>query len=191
MFDFIKEYVRNPRSVGAVAPSSKVLARKMVKAVDFENARCIVEYGPGTGSFTRQILARKKEETILFLIEQNETFYYKLRTLYGARKDIVVIHGSAEHADTLIRARGASQADYVISGLPFTSLPQEVTYRIFKATRHIIGRNGLFITFQYSNVRKAFFEHYFVMERVCLALRNIPPARVYVMKNREKPEGKA
>ncbi|MBR0091923.1 MAG: SAM-dependent methyltransferase [Lachnospiraceae bacterium] len=191
MFDFLKEYIRNPRSVGAVAPSSKVLARKMVKAVDFENARCIVEYGPGTGSFTRQILSRKKEETMLCLIEQNETFYYKLRTLYGARRDIVVIHGSAEDADTLIRARGVSHADYVISGLPFTSLPQEVTYRIFKATRRIIGRNGLFITFQYSNVRRAFFEHYFVFEKVYLALRNIPPARVYVMRNREKPEGKA
>lgn len=189
MLDFLKEYAKHPRTVGAVKASGKRLAKKMMKAVDFGTAKCIVEYGPGTGVFTREILSRKKEETMLFLIEKNDAFYYKMRTLYGARQDIVVIQGSAEEADRLIRAHGVKHADAVISGLPFASLPQDVAYRICKATRHIIGRDGRFITFQYTNLRKEFFEKYFTFENIFFEAVNVPPAKVFVMKNREKAEG--
>jgi phospholipid N-methyltransferase len=52
-FLFLKQYIKNPRMIGAVLPSSRNLARKMIEDIDFEKAECIVEYGPGTGVFTK------------------------------------------------------------------------------------------------------------------------------------------
>ena len=49
---FLLEYIKNPRKVGAIMPSSKYLAHEMISSIDFENIDCIVEYGPGTGVFT-------------------------------------------------------------------------------------------------------------------------------------------
>ena len=65
---FLWEYIKHPLRVGAVAPSGRGLARKMMEPVDFKQASVIVEYGPGTGSFTREILSRKSSETKLILI---------------------------------------------------------------------------------------------------------------------------
>ena len=78
---FIKEYIKHPRKVGAIAPSSKYLAYKMIKEINFELAKCIVEYGPGTGAFTEKILARAKDDTKIILLEVNEEFYCKLKQL--------------------------------------------------------------------------------------------------------------
>ena len=79
MFSFIKQYIKNPRYIGAVAPSGKRLAEKMMEPVKFGKCKCIVEYGPGTGVFTKEILKRKRDETILILIEQNALFYKQLK----------------------------------------------------------------------------------------------------------------
>ena len=51
---FFLEYLRHPSTIGAVAPSSRWLARKMIEAIRFNRCKCIVEYGPGTGAFTNE-----------------------------------------------------------------------------------------------------------------------------------------
>ena len=68
---FILEYIKNPKAIGAIAPSSSYLANKMVESINFKNAKCIVEYEPGTGVFTEKILSRISEDTIVILIEIN------------------------------------------------------------------------------------------------------------------------
>ena len=67
--NFLLQYITHPRTVGAILPSSKRLARKMVESIDFENAKCIVELGPGTGVFTENILKKRNKDTIIILIE--------------------------------------------------------------------------------------------------------------------------
>ncbi len=64
--DFIKQYIKNPKTVGAIAPSSEKLAYKMVEDINFLNASCIVEYGSGTGVFTEKILSKKKDSTVIY-----------------------------------------------------------------------------------------------------------------------------
>lgn len=73
---FIFQYLTNPRSVGAIFPSSKYLSEKMIEAINFENAEYIVEYGPGTGVFTEKILKRRKADTKIILVENNNGFYF-------------------------------------------------------------------------------------------------------------------
>ena len=62
---FIRQYIKNPRTVGAIAPSSEKLAYKMVEDINFSNVSCIIEYGPGAGVFTEKILNTHKK-TALF-----------------------------------------------------------------------------------------------------------------------------
>ena len=63
---FLSEFIKHPKNTGAIAPSSNILAKAMVDAIDFDVAKCIVELGPGTGSFTKEIMKRKRKEQHLF-----------------------------------------------------------------------------------------------------------------------------
>ena len=185
MFDFLKRYVKNPSKVGAIAPSGQGLTMKMMEPVDFEKAKCIVEYGPGTGAFTGELIKRKKPETRLILIEQDDWFYELMEKNYGSDPSVTVVHGTAERADRILMNLGIHHADFVVSGLPFTSLPKDVSKRIFWATDRIIGRRGVFVTFQYTLVKKKFFEKYFRFEDILFEWKNLPPAYVFVLRRPE------
>lgn len=87
---FMQEYVKQPRMVGAILPSSKKLAKQMVSSICFKKAKCIIEFGPGTGIFTEELIQRKYPETILLLIEQNEAFYKKLSENIGIKRMFIL-----------------------------------------------------------------------------------------------------
>jgi phospholipid N-methyltransferase len=80
---FLKQYIQGPRWIGAIAPSSKYLAAKKVKDIEFDRASCILEYGPGKGLFTEMLLANIQPGTVLILIESNARFCQLLRKKYG------------------------------------------------------------------------------------------------------------
>lgn len=178
MLKFFKEYIKSPGKIGAVAPSSTYLAEKMVEKIPFQNCNCIVEYGPGTGVFTEKILARKKQDTKFIVIEQNKEFYNSLVERYGHKENVVFVCGSAEKVQDYLQQNGYSNADYIISGLPFTSLPKLVARRILKATNKALTKDGAFFTFQYSMVKKNLLEQYFKIRGVNRIIRNLPPAYV-------------
>ena len=102
------------------------------------------------------------------------------------RDNTVVLHGSAEEADRLIREQGAVCADAVISGLPFASLPKSVSLNIFAATRRLLREDGIFVTCQYSRVKEGLFARHFQIAEVQLERRYLPPAYVYVLKQKEE-----
>lgn len=181
MLQFLKQYIKNPRNIGAIAPSSRLLAQNMMRPIDFRSAKCIVEFGPGTGVFTEKLLCQKKDETVLILIEQNKEFCRMLRKRFGNRPNFYIIRGSAENAVAIVKKHGFSHADYIVSGLPFTSLPREVSLKIFKAAKRLIAGDGTFITFQYTMLKRKFFEEHFKFKDCIHVLRNLPPAYVFVM----------
>ena len=181
---FLIEFIKHPLTIGAVAPSGKSLSKKMMEPIDFSSANVIVEYGPGPGSFTRELVARRNEGTTLILIEQNENFCALLEEEFGGQQDVHIIHGSAENADQYLTKHGFDHADYIISGLPFTSLPKVVSNNILEATKRALGESGQFATFQYSLVKKAFFEEHFQITNILREMKNLPPAYVLVMSNK-------
>lgn len=183
MFKFLIQFLKHPKSIGAVAPSGKFLAKKMMQPVNFTNAACIVEYGPGTGVFTKELVKRKNRQTKLILIEQNPLFCKMLKRKFKNQAGVYIVEGSAENVNKYINKLGFKTADYIISGLPFASLPKELSENILKETKKAIGNRGRFITFQYSMVKRKFFEQYFKISGGLLEMRNIPPAYVLVMKN--------
>lgn len=180
---FLKEYFKAPRTVGAVAPSSERLAEKMVSDIDFQNAKCIVEYGPGTGVFTDKLVKRKRQDTLLLLLECNKEFCRQLEERYKGYNNIILINDSAENVDKYLADYNIKKVDYVVSGLPFASLPKNVSIKILKNTRSILKKDGQFITFQYTLLQKEFIGGHFkeiAMERVVL---NVPPAYVLRCQN--------
>lgn len=175
---FLLEYIKNPRKVGALAPSSKYLAYEMINSIDFENTSCIVEYGPGTGSFTEKILARVKEDTIVILIEINKEFYNTLKELYGHKKNVIILNESAENIKEILEKYSVDKVDYVISGLPFASLPENISNNILNETSEVIGESGQFITFQYTLFKEKYIESFFNKVKHRRVIRNFPPAYV-------------
>ena len=182
MWQFLKEYLSAPDTIGAIAPSSRHLAAAMTASIDFNKAHCIVEYGAGTGVFTQDVVARKRQDTTYIVIEQNERFYEILRKQFYGMPGVVIIHGDAGNVCGFLRDQGLRHADYIISGLPFTSLPQQVSRRILSQTQKAIGMEGVFITFQYTLLRKTFLENYFNIQKIVRVWRNLPPAYVLLMK---------
>ena len=79
---FLLEYLKNPRFIGAVAPSGINLSRRMIRPINFKTAKVIVEYGPGTGSFTRELVIHRNPGTALLLIERNPLFCDELKKLF-------------------------------------------------------------------------------------------------------------
>lgn len=179
---FILEYIKNPKAIGAIAPSSSYLANKMVESINFKNAKCIVEYGPGTGVFTEKILSRISEDTIVILIEINKNFYNKLNEVYGHKKNVIIINDSAENIDIILKKYSIKKVDYILSGLPFTSLPNEVSRNILIKTSKIIENKSQFITFQYSLLKLNFFREYFNNINYKKVRKNLPPAFVFICK---------
>ena len=184
MLRFLREYIKTPNTIGAIAPSSRRLAAAMTDVIDFRRARCIVEYGAGTGVFTREVAAEKRPDTVYIVIEQNERFYGMLRRQFQGMPGVVLVHGDAGDVCRFLNEQGFGHADYIISGLPFTSLPEQASRRILAQTRKAIGEEGVFVTFQYTLLRKKFLERYFRIQRTVRVWCNLPPA--YVLQMRRK-----
>lgn len=184
MMQFLKEFILHPTKIGAAFPSSSHLANKMIQDIDFDTCSCIVEYGPGLGSFTKQILRKKKNDTIYLIIEQNPKFYDKIKKLCKDRQNVIVIRGGAERVDQYLNKYEIKKVDYVVSGLPFTSFPANLTEQILTKTQDVIGECGAFITFQYSKFKLHTFEQYFRVTNSRHEVRNMPPAHVFIMKNK-------
>jgi phosphatidylethanolamine/phosphatidyl-N-methylethanolamine N-methyltransferase len=148
MRSFFGAFLRRPAEVGAIAPSSRSLARRMVAGMDLSSARCVVEYGPGTGAFTREILARIGPQTRFFAIEVNADFVPILRARFPG---LDVAQASAEQLPALLAERGLDAADYIVSGLPYTVLPWGLVERIIAVSHACLRDGGLFNTVQYYN----------------------------------------
>jgi len=177
-FSFLLQYIFKPRTVGAVLPSSKYLANKMVAGIDFEHAKCIVEYGAGTGVFTEKILQKRNPATTVILFEMNSTFCQTLKEKYGSECNIHIINDTAQNVGETLQACGLEYVDYIVSGLPFASLPQDVSVDILTETKKYLKPTGAFITFQYTSLKMDFIGRFFDKIEIERELKNVPPAYV-------------
>jgi phospholipid N-methyltransferase len=185
MLKFIWQYITKPRTTGAILPSSRFLAQKMTEDIDFAGADCIVEFGPGTGVFTDKILAARRENTVVILIERNADFCEVLRERYAGKKNLHIVEDSAENIGAHLAAFGFARADCIISGLPFASLPPEISENILTATQKFLAPHGCFITFQYTLFKKKIFARYFAKLSIKREWRNVPPAYVFTFRNED------
>lgn len=132
--------------MGAVAASSPGLAKRIADQIDFASARSIVEFGPGTGVITRELLSRMQPGTRFFAIERSPDLAKICRKRLPQVK---LYEESAEKVDELCRLEGIESLDVVVSGLPWASFPDDLQDRILRATLRVLKPGGRFVMFGY------------------------------------------
>nr|WP_246167506.1 methyltransferase domain-containing protein [Sphingomonas piscis] len=164
--------------VGSIIPSSRILIEKMLGPVDWHATRVFVEYGPGVGTFTRPILEKMGPDAKLVTIDTNPEFTAFLKESIDDDR-LVAVTGSAADVEKILADRGLGQADYVLSGLPFSTLPPGVGDQIAEATSKVIRPGGAFLVYQFSPKVLDFIKPWF--ERIDRGFEwiNVPPATLF------------
>ncbi|GAC1588541.1 MAG: rRNA adenine N-6-methyltransferase family protein [Sphingomicrobium sp.] len=175
---FLKEFIKHPVMVGSVIPSSGRLIDKMLDPVDWANTRLFVEYGPGVGTFTRPILDRLAPDATLIAIDTNADFTAYLKADIDDER-LIAVTGSAADVEKIIAAHGFQRADFIVSGLPFSTLPPGVGNAIGAATGRVIRPGGAFLVYQFSPKVRDFIAPHF--ERLDRGFEwwNVPPATLF------------
>src|SRR3984893_16907773 len=146
---FARNFFRHPRMLGSIVPSSRFLIKQLLEPIDWAQARVIVEYGPGVGGITAEILRRMSPNAILIAIETNPEFVCFLRSSAEDER-LHVVEGSAESVVEILRQHGHEKASYVISGIPFSTISAPVRERILRRTCSVLEPRGSFLVYQFS-----------------------------------------
>src|SRR3546814_2104977 len=141
-------------------PASPPLIRLMRRPVDWKNTILFVEYGPGVGTFCRPVLDHMAGDATLIAIDTNDDFVDYLREDIRDSR-FIAVHGSAADVEEIIRAHGFEKADYVLSGLPFSTLPAGVGPAIAVATHRVLRPGGAFPVYQFRARAPAFLSAHF------------------------------
>jgi phospholipid N-methyltransferase len=175
---FSRNFIKHPRMLGSLIPSSRFLVNRLLDQVDWGKANTIVEYGPGVGTFTGEILRRLRPDGTVVAIDTNRDFArYLARTLRDDR--LHVIEGSAANAQDNLRERGLGRADYVISGIPYSTMDPAVRERILQATHDVLQPDGSFLVYQFTRAVLPYLRRVFPHVHQEFEPRNIMPARLF------------
>jgi len=184
--EFFRESLKNLKTVGTITRSSKFLCKGMIEPVDFKKAEVIVELGAGDGVVTEHILNSMKPSAKLFAFEVNKSFCDMMREKFKDDKRLVVVEDSAVIVADILKNHNIEKADYIISAIPFVSLPDELGYEIVTACKNILKPKGLYIQIHYSLLMKKMYKKVFGNVDVSFVPLNIPPAFVLVSEKVEK-----
>jgi phospholipid N-methyltransferase len=177
-WQFLRGFIKHPKMVGSIIPSSRILISKMLAPVDWANTKVFVEYGPGVGTFTRPILDLLGPEATLVTIDTNPDFTAYLKNSIDDPR-LVAVTGSAAEVEKILADRGLGKADYVLSGLPFSTLPPGVGDAIAKATAAVIRPGGAFLIYQFSPKVRDFIAPFFERIERGFEWVNVPPATLF------------
>lgn len=172
---FLSKFIKSPKIIGSITPSSTFLAQAMIKPIDWKNARSIVELGAGTGIFTRYIQQLKHPHCKGIIFEQDEEMAGRLIKLYRG----FYYSSRAEDLYPILQKLGLYEVDYILSGLPLANFTQSLRDRILDGVVRSLKPGGLFIQFQYSlQMKNQLYERFAKIDLGFVPL-NIPPAFVY------------
>lgn len=146
---FARNFLRHPKMLGSVIPSSRFLIREVLDPIDWGRARVIVEYGPGVGTITEEILKRMRADAKLIVIETSAEFVQFLRESIPDER-LQVVEGSAADVGDILRRFGHNHASYIISGIPFSTIPDAQREHILSETRAALEPGGAFMVYQFS-----------------------------------------
>lgn len=188
MSSFFKELFRPGNRLGAVAPSSPELARRITRYAGAGEAKNILELGPGTGAFTRELRAVKCPDARYLGIELSPAFVKALRQNYP---DLQVEEADIQHYDFTAHTDKHGLFDSVVSGLPWASFPASVQDGAMDNVCRHMKDGATFCTFAYRvfdllpagvRFRKKLGEHFNSIEVSPTLFWNFPPAYVYICR---------
>ena len=173
--EFFLKFVTQPTKIGSITPSSSFLTREMLEKLPWHDIDTIVELGAGTGVFTDYIAEKKKAGCNVLVFEQSEEMNASLKErhpgFFYAQK--------AQHLPEKLTEYNLPRADCIVSGLPFTIIPEKICDEIMQGVRDTLSDDGVFVAFQYSPYMYGRLKRYFNHVETEFVLRNMPPAFVY------------
>lgn len=185
LIHFLKEVVTDPKHVGALCPSSRLLAELMAETAQVHKAASVVEFGPGTGVFTEEIKRRLKKDTPFIAVEIQEKFVDVVKKRCPGVK---VYHDSAVNTRIYLEKHGLEYCDSIVSGLPFANFEDDLQDALLEAAVDALPPGGRFVTFTYvispftpkgRRLRKRLEKHFHRVEKTHVIWRNVLPAFAY------------
>ncbi|MGC1451911.1 MAG: rRNA adenine N-6-methyltransferase family protein [Candidatus Sulfotelmatobacter sp.] len=175
---FARNFFKYPSMLGSVIPSSRFLVKDLMAQLEWDRARVLVEFGPGVGTITREVLKRMRPDAVLLVIELNEEFVHYLKvTIRDPR--LRVIHGSAAHVRRILSEQGLAPADSIISSIPYSLLPETLRQEIVAESRLALKERGSMLVFQYNRTLLPYLKSSFSTVRLNFQLFNILPALIF------------
>ena len=178
MLLFAANFIRHPHMLGSIIPSSRFLVNQVLEPIDWEGTQVIVEYGPGVGTFTAEILRRMRSDATLLAIETNSDFVRFLQRSLPDRR-LHVVQDSAAEVQAILQRLGLRQPRYIISGIPLGSMPEPVRADIVGKTRAALAPGGTFLVYQFTARVLPVLQRTFGNVRRSIERRNLPPAQLF------------
>lgn len=158
--------------MGAITRTSKFVVKKILTYVKPEY-KYFVEYGPGDGILSKELLKKMPKDGKLVGIELNKEFYEELRKIKDPR--FLIIHGDIAEYSKRLHSLGLPQIDFVVSSVPFTIIGPKTRVEIIENTHEAMAKGGLLLMFQYSLLLKPIIKKAFKNFSAYLEMRNFPP----------------
>ena len=179
---FLQAFVKNPLKVGAIAPSSPELARKMIEGIKPDKNNIVLELGVGTGAITKHLQEVLPDDKSYLGIELDRELVKSLKRNYPALK---IVRGNAVETFSIHQKTNLGKVGYVICCLPFVSMPNEVGEKVLLEIDKLMRTGCMFRTFQYAHgyympsaikLREFMRNRYGKAKRSQLIVKNVPPA---------------
>jgi phosphatidylethanolamine/phosphatidyl-N-methylethanolamine N-methyltransferase len=177
---FLRSWIEKPLHMGAVMPSSKLLARTMAQYVDADAEGPVIELGPGTGAITNALIEHGVDQKRLVLVEYNPSFCALLRDRYP---QATVVQGDAYALRDSLWEVLKVPASAVVSGLPLVTKPMMTRLKLIREAFTALAPGAPFVQFTYAVVppipKSLPGVSTEASERIWM---NLPPARVWVYR---------
>jgi phosphatidylethanolamine/phosphatidyl-N-methylethanolamine N-methyltransferase len=179
---FFRQWLRSPKSMGAVIPSSRVLARAVTEAVRWAPGEHVIELGAGTGAISQGLIDAGIPPEALMMIELDRQLFDYLRTRFPA---VRVVNGDATRMVDIVRQQGINRVSTIISGLPMVTMPLAFQRAIIEQSFELLGPDGYLLQYSYSPVAPIPARKLGVDAKlVKFVVRNVPPATVWRFRPR-------
>jgi len=178
---FLRKFLRRPKQVGSLIPSSRFLADGMTEEIPWASVRSVAELGSGTGAVTRTIARKVRPDAKVYLFEKD----YRMRSRLIRQYPNFRQAANAANLMRVLEHDGAARLDCVVSCLPFYNFPPSLREELISQILEALKPGGLFVAFQYSLQMKKRLSERFRIEKIKFVPWNVPPAFVYVCRKEE------
>lgn len=178
---FLKEAIMDFRKTGSFIPSSSFLAKKLVASIRPKPGMCVIELGAGTGPVTKYLLGILPKNSRLIAIEINPSLAKKLAESINDPR-LEIISGDASKLQEYLKKRSIEKIDYIVSSIPFGSLPKKTRLTIYNEIKNCLKPSGTYMQFQYFLTNLSEIKKCFIMSDISFEARNFPPAFIYTCR---------
>ncbi|MBS0272089.1 MAG: methyltransferase domain-containing protein [Proteobacteria bacterium] len=174
---FLLRALRNPRQLGAVAPSSRHLCALLARHAAIDESSPIVELGGGSGSVTRGLIKANIDPARIYVVELDQQLAIYLKKAFP---QVNVIHGNAAELDKILPPEIIGKVHRVVSGLPMINIPETIRQQILQSCFKIMAPGGAYLQYTYSPRSSIDAEaSQLKKQRIGTIFLNLPPATVW------------